>query len=191
MRSALKKIVALGGLTVLAASLVFVAHSAVKTAHDKNTVKVPGGIGFAEFKGYESWQVIAVSKNDKLMAVILGNPVMIRAYQAGIPGNGKPFPDGSRMTKIHWVPKMSATAPSPTSVPGTLHDVDFMVKDSKRFADSGGWGWGAFQYDAATDTFTPSTEASQPPQDHDAKCGFACHTIVKNRDYVFTEYGRR
>ena len=66
-----------------------------------------------------------------------------------------------------------------------------MVKDSKRFADSGGWGWAAFDYDAASDTFTPSNAASKPPQGHDAKCGFACHTQVKNRDYVFTEYGKR
>jgi hypothetical protein len=43
---------------------------------------------------------------------------MIDAYRAGIPGNGKPFPDGAKMAKIHWVPKQSATAPSPTTVPG-------------------------------------------------------------------------
>ena len=69
-------------------------------------------------------------------------------------------------------------------MPGTQHDVDFMVKDSKRFADSGGWGWGAFDYDAASDTYTPATLANKPPQGNDAKCGFACHTLVKNRDYV-------
>jgi hypothetical protein len=60
-----------------------------------------------------------------------------------------------------------------------------------RFADSGGWGWGAFKYDAASDTFTPATLADQPPQGNDAKCGFACHTIVKAKDYVFTAYPRR
>ena len=76
-------------------------------------------------------------------------------------------------------------------MPGTLHDVDFMVKDSKRFADSGGWGYGAFKYDAASDTFTPATTADKPPQEHDAKCGFACHTKAKARDFVFTEYARR
>ena len=70
-------------------------------------------------------------------------------------------------------------------VPGTQHDADFMVKDSKRFADSGGWGWGAFEYDAASDTFSPATEAATPPQGHDAKCGFACHTMVKNRRLRF------
>jgi hypothetical protein len=68
---------------------------------------------------------------------LVDDPVMIKAYQSGIPGNGKPFPDGSKMAKIHWNPKKPETFPS-AMVPGSLHDVDFMVKDSKRFADSGG-----------------------------------------------------
>ena len=124
--------------------------------------------------------------------VILANPVMIDAYRSGVPDNGKPFPDGSKMAKIHWKPVKSAEAPDPTTrVPGTLHDVDFMARDSKRFADSGGWGWAAFNYDAASDTFTPATLTDQPPQGHDAKCGFACHTIVKAKDYVFTAYPKR
>jgi hypothetical protein len=122
--------------------------------------------------------------------VIVANPVMIDAYRAGVPGNGKPFPDGSKMAKIHWNPKMNQTFPG-TTVPASLHDVDFMVKDSKRFADSGGWGWAVFNYDAASDTFMPGTLADEPPQGNDAKCGLACHTIVKTRDYVFTEYGKR
>jgi Cytochrome P460 len=156
----------------------------------KYTVRVPGGLAFSEFKGYEGWQTISISHNEKLMAVTLGNPAMIKAYQAGIPGNGKPFPDGAKMAKIHWIPKKLETL-STAMVPGALHDVDFMMKDSKRFADSGGWGWAAFKYDAASDTFTPFTTADQPPQGNDAKCGLACHTIVKTRDYVFTEYGKR
>ena len=122
--------------------------------------------------------------------MILANPVMIDAYKSGIPGNGKPFPDGAKMAKIHWNPKMHETFPG-TTVPAILHDVDFMVKDSKRFADSGGWGWAVFNYDAASDTFTPGTLAGEPPQGNDAKCGLACHTIVKTRDYVFTRYGKR
>ena len=159
-------------------------------AQDKYTVKVPGGLAFSEFRGYEGWQVVATSQNDKLVAVILADPVMIKAYQSGIPGNGKPFPDGSKMAKIHWNPKTHETFPG-TMVPASLHDVDFMVKDSKRFADSGGWGWAAFKYNAASDTFTPFTTADEPPQGNDAKCGLACHTIVKTRDYVFTDYGKR
>jgi Cytochrome P460 len=95
------------------------------------------------------------------------------------------------MAKIHWTPKKQEAYPGQPLVPGTQHDVDFMVKDSKRFADSGGWGWAAFDYDTASDMFRPSDESSTPPQGHDAKCGFARHTVVKNRDYVFTEHGHR
>ena len=157
---------------------------------DKYTLRVPGGLAFSEFRGYESWQVVATSHSDKLVAVILANPVMIKAYQAGTPDNGKPFPDGAKMAKIHWTPKKNQHFPDATE-PGTLHDVDFMVKNSKRFADSGGWGWAVFRYDAASSTFTPGTLADQPPQGNDAKCGFACHTRVKARDYVFTEYAKR
>ena len=66
-----------------------------------------------------------------------------------------------------------------------------MVKDSKRFADSGGWGWAVFEYDAASDKFRLGNLTDKPPQGNDAKCGFACHTIVKSKDYVFTDYGHR
>lgn len=164
--------------------------SAQDTGQAKYAVRVPNGLAFSEFRGYEGWQTVSISRNDKLMAVILANPVMINAYQSGIPGNGKPFPDGSKMAKIHWNPKMNQAFPG-TTVPASLHDVDFMVKDSKRFADSGGWGYGAFEYDVASGMFTPATLKDKPPQGNDAKCGFACHTIVKARDYVFTDFGHR
>lgn len=166
------------------------AISAQDTGQAKYAVRVPNGLAFSEFRGYEGWQTVSISRTDKLMAVILANPVMIKAYQAGMPGNGKPFPDGSKMAKIHWNPKKNAAFPN-TTVPASLHDVDVMVKDSKRFADSGGWGWAYFKYDAASDTFKPATTADEPPQGNDAKCGLACHTIVKTRDYVFTDYGKR
>ena len=178
--------VSLVGLGVLGGRIV----TAQDAGPAKYTVQVPGGLAFSEFRGYESWQVVSISHSDKLLAATLANPEMIKAFQAGAPGNGQPFPDGSKMAKIHWNPKMHATFTT-TAVPASLHDVDFMVKDSKRFADSGGWGWAAFKYDAATDKFTPFTTADTPPQGNDAKCGLACHTIVKSRDYVFTEYGKR
>jgi hypothetical protein len=160
------------------------------SAQDKYSLKVPGGLAFSDFKGYESWQAVSISQNGGVVALILANPVMIDAYRAGVSGNGKPFPEGSKMAKIHWNPKASETFPA-AMVPGALLNVDFMEKDSKRFVDSGGWGWAVFDYDAASDKFTPGTTAGSPPQANDAKCGFACHTLVKNRDYVFTEYGRR
>jgi hypothetical protein len=97
-------------------------------------------------------------------------------------GPFQPFPDGSKLAKIHWKPEKSAEAPAPTTVPDTLHDVDFMVRDSKQFADSGNWGYAQFNY-AASDSFTPLGDT--------AKCGAACHTIVKAKDYVFTDYPKR
>ncbi|HUI75133.1 MAG TPA: cytochrome P460 family protein [Candidatus Acidoferrum sp.] len=184
----MKKILFSGIL--ITAFVLAVLGGRANSMQDKYTLKVPGGLAFSEFKGYESWQVVSISQDGPVVAVILGNPEMIEAYASGIPGNGKPFPDGARMAKIHWIPKKMETFPAAT-VPGTQHDADFMVKDSKRFADSGGWGWAAFEYDSATDTFRPANTSDNPPQANDAKCGFACHTLVKSRDYVFTDYARR
>jgi len=179
-------------LTMIGAASLAVVSGIALAAQDKYTLQVPGGLAFSEFRGYEGWEVVATSNSDqlKLVAVILANPVMIDAYKAGVPGNGKPFPDGAKMAKIHWTPKMNQHFPD-AKIPGALHDVDFMVKDSKRFADSGGWGWAVFKYDAASDAFMPGTTADKPPQANDAKCGFTCHTVVKASDYVFTEYGKR
>jgi Cytochrome P460 len=175
---------------VIVAVLIAALGSFALAQQDKYSVRVPSGLAFSEFRGYESWQVVSISQDGPLMAAILANPIMIEAYSAGVPGNGKAFPDGAKMAKIHWNPKKMETFPAAT-VPGTLHDVDFMVKDSNRFGDSGGWGWAVFEYDAASDTFRPGTTADSPPQANDAKCGLACHTMVKARDYVFTEYGNR
>jgi hypothetical protein len=189
MHAALKYSGVLSGCAALALSAVVVAAS-VETSQDKYNLKVPGGLAFSEFKGYESWQAVSVSQDAGAYALILANPAMIEAFRTGAPGNGKAFPDGAKMAKVHWTPKTSTTFPA-AMVPGALLNVDFMVKDSKRFADSGGWGYAVFDYDVASDKFKPGDEHSSPPQGHDAKCGFACHTIVKTRDYVFTEYGRR
>lgn len=68
-------------------------------------------LAFSEFRGYETWQVINVSQNAHAAAVILGNPVLIAAYKAGFPANGKPVPDGAKFAKIHWQPKLNASVP--------------------------------------------------------------------------------
>jgi hypothetical protein len=185
------------GLMVILAVGLAVLGGRTFCAQDKYSLQVPNGLAFSEFRGYEDWQTIAVSQTEatKVLRVILGNPVMMKACREGIPGNGKPFPDGAKMAKIVWKQKEITTAPfsvsTPDTVPDSLEDVEFMEKDSKRFADSGGWGWGVFEYDAASDTFTPGTLANKPPQGNDAKCGFACHTIAKTKDYVFTAYAKR
>jgi hypothetical protein len=184
-----RKTMATIATAVLAVLAIFGAKAI--SAPDKYTVKVPGGLAFSDFRGYETWQLVSISKNGKLTAAILGNPTIIDAFRAGIPGNGKPFPDGSKMAKIHWLPKVDENQPGPPTVPGPQQNADFMLKDSKRFQDSGGWGWAAFEYDAASDTFRPGGKADQPPQANDARCGFACHTKAKASDYVFTAYAKR
>jgi Cytochrome P460 len=175
----------------IAVALVVLAAGAAISAQDKYSLKVPNGLAFSEFRGYDGWQVISISHNGDKLAVILGNPTIIDAYKSGIPGNGKPFPDGAKMAKIHWTATKRETQPGQPLAAGPLHDVDFMVKDSKRFSDSNGWGYGAFEYDAASDEFRPATMADQPPQANDAKCGAACHTAARNTDYVFTAYPKR
>jgi cytochrome P460 len=182
-----KKMIAAG----IAVSLAVLATGVAISAQDRYTLKVPGGLAFSDFKGYETWQVISISHSGPLMAAILGNPAMIDAFKAGIPENGKPFPDGARMAKIHWNATKKETYPAQPLVAGALHDIDFMVKDSKRFADGNGWGYAAFRFDPATDTFRPSNTTDQPPQENDARCGVACHTVAKSRDYVFTEFPKR
>ena len=167
------------------------------SAQDKYTVQVQRGLALSECRGYEDWPVVAASRPQGVIGssgirisqinAIVANPVMIEAYRAGFPGNGKPFPDGAKIAKIHWKPGMSAEAPAPTTIPDTLMGLGCMVKDSRRFPETGGWGWAQFDYDALSDIFTPNTSH----QGSDANCGLACHTAVKAKDYVFTAYAKR
>src|SRR5262245_30389283 len=129
-------------LMTLAASVLVV--SVVLAAQGRSNVTVPNGLSLAEFKGYETWQTMAPSQTPDELKAVLGNDVMIKALRSGIPGNGKPVPDGAMMTKIDWVKHSNAESPYPVDVPNTLKSVSFMVKDSKRFAESGGWGYAQF-----------------------------------------------
>src|SRR5215471_9806022 len=108
-------------IAIVAASLVVVGGIAF-AAQDRYALQVPGGLAFSEFRGYEDWQTVAISQNGDTIETILGNPAMIEAYKAGIPSNGKPFPDGAKMAKIHWNPVTKTTYPGPPLVAGTLHD---------------------------------------------------------------------
>jgi cytochrome P460 len=187
------------GIGVIVFVGVFLCVLAVlaMAAQDKYTVKVPGGLAFSEFRGYEDWQIVGPSQTDatNVIRVILANPVMMKAYREGVPANGKPFPDGSKIAKIEWQPKKITDAPfsasTPDTVPGPLTEVEFIEKDAKRFADSNGWGYADFKYDAASDTFSPATSADKPPQRNDAKCGAACHKLAAAKDYIFTAYPKR
>src|SRR5437899_7317201 len=97
-------------VAMLAVVLVALSGGAI-SAQDKYTLQVPNGLAFSDFRGYEGWQVVSVAQTDDVLKVIVANPTMIDAYRSGIPANGKPFPDGSKIAKIQWPPKKSTEAP--------------------------------------------------------------------------------
>src|ERR1700694_1946505 len=152
-------------------------------AQDRFTLKVPNGFAFSEFRGYETWHDVAVSQTENGLKVIAANNAMIDAYRQGVPDNGKPFPEGSMIVKIEWSSKKNSESPYFVMVPDTLKSVSFIEKDTKRFPDTNGWAFAQFLYDAASDTFKPNGS--------DAKCGYACHTAVAAKDYIFTAYPQR
>lgn len=154
---------------------------------DKEILNALNGVAFSEFKGYEDWQDVAVSQTETGIKAILANRAMIQAYREGVPGNGKPFPEGSKVVKIEWVKVPNPASPYPVNVPGDLKSVSFIEKDSKRFPDSSGWGYAQFNYDPTSKTFTAYGK--------DASFGttvcYTCHTRVKDADYIFTKYPYR
>jgi hypothetical protein len=174
---------------VVIAGVVGVLGGMAPAAQDKYTVKVPDGLGFADFRGYEDWQAVGPSLTDAAhaMRLIVANPAMIQAYREGVPGNGKPFPEGSKIAKIVWRPRNITDAPfsatTPDTVPGALTEVEFIQRDSKRFADSDGWGYAAFNYDDASEKFTPVGTGY--------KCGTACHKLAAAKNFIFTPYPKR
>src|SRR5256885_16044430 len=161
--------------TIAAAALAILAGTAVH-AQDKYSLKSPSGIAFSDFKGYEDWSVVSSARTDQVLKVIVANPTMIAAYKAGIPGNGKPFPEGSKIAKLQWKPKKSTDAPFVVDVPDVFIQAFVIEKDSQRFPKSGGWGYALFNYEAASDRDT--ADANSP-----SDCGNACHTAVQAKDY--------
>ena len=122
--------------TVLLGALAGVAIHA-QGAQDKYSLKSPSGIAFADFKGYEDWSVVSSARTDEVLKVIVANPIMIKAYKAGVPGNGQPFPEGSKIVKLQWKPKKSTEAPFVVDVPDVFKQAFVIEKNSKRFPNSG------------------------------------------------------
>jgi len=170
----------LTAVAVAVVALTLAIAATLLAQQDRSTLKVPDGLAFAEFKGYDAWQTVAVSETEESLKAILGNPVMIDAYRSGVPADGKLFPEGSKTVKIEWAKTRSAESPYFVDVPGTLKSLAFIEKDSKRFPKTHGWAYAKFDYDAATRTFKPSVTGTE--------CGFACHTRVAAKDYIFTAY---
>ena len=166
----------------VAVSLVVLGGVAL-AAQNRHTLKVPNGLAFSEFKGYETWQDVAVSQTETSLKAISANSAMIGAFRQGVPDNHKLFPDGSKIVKIEWSSKKSAESPYFVMVPDNLKSISFIEKDSKRFPETKGWAFAQFLNEAASDTLAPNG--------NDAKCGFACHTTVAAKDYIFTAYPKR
>jgi hypothetical protein len=177
----MKRIASLA-ISSVAVSLVVVGGMAL-AAQDRSTLKVPNGLAFSEFKGYENWQTVAVSQTEMSLKVISANPVMMKAFRSGIPGNGKHFPEGSKIVKIEWTAKKNEESPYFVMIPDKLKSVSFIEKNTKRFPKTAGWAYAQFQNDAAADTLKPFG--------NDAECGHACHTKVAAKDYIFTAYPMR
>ena len=172
-------------LTIAIATAVLAVLGAVALyAQDKYTLKSPSGIAFSDFRGYEDWSVASSARTDEILKVIVANPAMIKAYKAGVPGNGQVFPDGSMIVKLQWKLKKSTEAPFVVEVPDVFSQAFVMEKDSKRFPKSGGWGYAVFNYEAASDKFTADAKS---PSD----CGHSCHVAVKAKDYIFHPYQKR
>ncbi len=151
---------------------------------DKYALKSPSGIAFSDFKGYEDWSVVSSARTDEVLKVIVANPTMVNAYKSGVPGNGQPFPEGSKIAKLQWKPKKSTEAQFAVDVPDVFTQAFVIEKDSTRFPKSGGWGYAVFNYDAKTDTFTADPQSF-------SDCGLTCHSAVKAKDYIFHPYQKR
>jgi hypothetical protein len=167
-------------LAIVTAAVLIVAGGTAISAQDKYALKSPNGIAFSDFRGYEDWAVVSSARTDEVLKVIVANPIMIKAYKAGVPGNGQPFPEGSKIAKLQWSFKKSTDAPFVVDVPDAPTQAFLMEKDSKRFPNTGGWGYVLFNHDVAADKMT----ADPAPAD----CGHTCHVAVKAKNYIFHPY---
>ena len=167
----------------IATAVLAVSGSTAVYAQDKYSLKSPSGIAFSDFRGYEDWAVVSSARTDEVLKVIVANPIMIKAYKAGIPGNGRSFPEGSKIAKLQWSFKKSTEAPFAVDVPDAPTQAFLIEKDSKRFPKTGGWGYALFNHDAATGKMTADPAKSD--------CGYACHLAVKAKDYIFHPYQKR
>jgi hypothetical protein len=173
-------------LKAVAATLVFAVLGAVAYAadkFDKYKLVSPGGVAFADFRGYEDWAVVSSARTDEVLKVIVANPAMIKAYKAGAPAGGKVFPEGSKIVKLQWSIKKSTEAPFDVEVPNEPTQAFVMEKDSKRFPATGGWGYAVFNHDVAGGKMVPDPAGPD--------CGQSCHVAVKTKDYIFHPYQTR
>jgi hypothetical protein len=122
--------------------------------------------------GYRSWELIGPAEETaplNELRVVLGNEIALKAYRDGT----LPFPDGTVLVKLAWK-RIPSPEFEPASIPGPATTVQVMVKDSKRYAASGGWGFGRFV-------------EGRPADEAQHQTCFVCHQArVNGHDFVFT-----
>jgi len=170
----MKSLLALSSVGVVLLAGVFAVACHAASEHTSKPASPIYGVTLPD--GYRQWELIAPSLEgeplNELRAVV-GNPTAIQAYRT----NTLPFPDGSILVKLAWK-RTPSTEFEAATVPGAATTVQVMVKDAKKYASTGGWGFGRFV-------------DGQPVDEAQHRTCFACHQArVKNHDYVFTRYTR-
>lgn len=161
-------------IITLAMLVLSINTYATLASADAPVAKAPNGIELPA--GYQDWRLISIShRTDKNhMRVILGNDIAVTAARSG---HTNPWPDGTIMAKLAWKDTTDKHWPAATG-PGDFVQVEFMIKNAAKYAKTGGWG------------FARWLGTEQKPYGKDAnfvqEC-FACHTPVKDQDYVFTQ----
>jgi hypothetical protein len=154
--------------------VVYMAHASGRSDEDADPVfgiKIPSG--------YRDWKLTSVAHEEgnlNDLRALLGNDVAIKAYREG----ELPFPDGAIIARLAWsyVPSEENNkvfGRSQSFVAGSATNIQFMVKDSRKYAATGGWGFAQFK-------------DGKPADEKLLKTCFPCHEPVKARDFVFTQY---
>lgn len=150
----------------------------------KYSLVAPNGLRFDAVKGYEGWELVSSHyRTDKdEIRFIFGNKKIVDAYKAGAGKDGKAFPDGAILVKVGYSTRKNPDFDKSVE-PDVMQRVEFMLKDAKRFSETGGWGFARFVYDSASGKFSPYGD----DKEFASEC-FSCHTIVKHKGFVFTDY---
>ena len=161
-------------VVALTGVVVYMAHASGRSEQEADPI-----FGITIPPGYRDWRLISVAHEEgnlNDLRALLGNDVAIKAYREG----KLPFPDGTIIARLAWtyVPSEENNkvfGRSQSFVAGAATNVQFMVKDSRKYAATGGWGFAQF-----TD--------GKPVNEADSKACFSCHEPAKARDFVFTHY---
>jgi hypothetical protein len=164
-------------LVIFASVVAAIAFSATRSVHADPEASPLFGVKIPS--GYRDWKLISVAHEEgdlQDLRAILGNDIAIKAYRAGT----LPFPDGAIIARLAWshVPSEEnnkAFGRAQSFVAGPATNIQFMVKDARKYAATGGWGFAQFKEGM------PAAEAVH-------KNCFPCHQPAQTRDFVFTHY---